>query len=408
MGEMNLKECLIFLDDILLFSQNFEEHLERLEAVFSRLKQHGLKLKPNKCEFFKTKVNYLGHVVSHSGVETDPDKISALASWPEPDNVKALRSFLGFTGYYRRFIKDYAKIVKPLNDLLVGHPTQKPVSKRKKKTSVPWEWGEAQQCAFNTLKEKLSSPPVLAYADFSKPFVLHTDASSKGLGAVLYQVQDGQEKVIAYASRGLRNSEKHYPAHKLEFLCLKWSVTEKFHDYLYGNQFDVFTDNNPLTYVLSSAKLDATGHRWLAALSSYDFKLTYRSGRSNGDADGLSRSPQETTEMFPEVVKAISQAYLVTRDSCPYAETLVITNQSQIVDAEECPPLESPELNSVDWATEQSKDVTLSRVIYLLKSGYNPQNTCLQNEDINVSKHLKDWKKLSFKNNILYRTNHHD
>ena len=397
MGEMNLKECLIFLDDILVFSKNFEEHLERLEAVFSRLKQHGLKLKPNKCEFFKTKVNYLGHVVSHSRVETDPDKISALASWPEPDNVKALRSFLGFTGYYRRFIKDYAKIVKPLNDLLVGHPTQKPVSKRKKKTSVPWEWGEAQQCAFNTLKEKLSSLPVLAYADFSKPFVLHTDASSEGLGAILYQIQDGQEKVIAYASRGLRNSEKHYPAHKLEFLCLKWSVTEKFHDYLYGNQFDVFTDNNPLTYVLSSAKLDGTGHRWLAALSSYDFKLTYRSGRSNGDADGLSRRPQETTEM-----KAISQAYLVARDSCPYAETLVITNQSQIVDANECPPLESTELNSVGWATEQSKDVTLSRVIYLLKNGYNPQNTCLQNEDINVSKHLKDWKKLSFKNNILY------
>ena len=167
-----------------------------------------------------------------------------------------------------------------------------------------WEWGEAQQCAFNTIKEKLSSPPVLAYADFSKPFVLHTDASTEGLGAVLYQVQEGQERVIAYASRGLRNSEKHYPAHKMEFLCLKWSVTEKFHDYLYGNKFEVCTDNNPLTYVLSSAKLDATGHRWLAALSSFDFKLTYRSGRSNGDADGLSRRPQETTEMFPDVVKA--------------------------------------------------------------------------------------------------------
>ena len=147
----------------------------------------------------------------------------------------------------------------------------------------------------------------------------------------------------------MRNSERHYPAHKLKFLCLKRSVTEKFHDYLYGNQFDVYTGNNPLTYVLSSANLDATGHRWLAARSSYDFKLTYRSGRSNGCADGLSRRPQETTEMFPEVVKAISQAYFVTRDSRPYAETLVITNQSQIVDAKECPPLESTELNSVDW-----------------------------------------------------------
>ncbi|MCG7876441.1 MAG: pol polyprotein, partial [Candidatus Thiodiazotropha endolucinida] len=297
MGELNLKECLIFLDDILVYSQNFQEHLERLEAVFSRLKQHGLKLKPSKCEFFKTKVKYLGHVVSESGVQTDPDKISALATWPEPDNVKALRSFLGFTGYYRRFIKDYARIVKPLNDLLVGHSTNDCISKKnKKKKFASWQWGEAQVLAFNTLKEKLSSPPVLAYADFSKPFILHTDASSEGLGAVLYQVQDGHKKVIAYASRGLRNSEKHYPAHKLEFLCLKWSVTDKFHDYLYGNQFEVITDNNPLTYVLTSAKLDATGHRWLAALGSFNFKLSYRSGKSNGDADGLSRRPQETTQ----------------------------------------------------------------------------------------------------------------
>lgn len=134
-GELNLRECLIFLDDILIFSENFEDHLERLEAVFSRLKQHGLKLKPSKCEFFKTNVKYLGHVVSNSGVETDPDKIDALASWPEPKNVKELRSFLGFTGYYRRFIKDYAKIAKPLNDLLVGHPQIHKIKVRRRRRS---------------------------------------------------------------------------------------------------------------------------------------------------------------------------------------------------------------------------------------------------------------------------------
>ena len=123
MGEMNLQECLIFLDDILRFSETFEEHISRLEAVFSRLKQHGLKLKPSRCEFFKSSVGYLGHVVSRNGVETDPDKIEALSSWPEPNNVKELRSFLGFTVYYSRFFKDYACIVKALNDLLIGHPT---------------------------------------------------------------------------------------------------------------------------------------------------------------------------------------------------------------------------------------------------------------------------------------------
>ena len=125
MGELNSRECLIFLDDILIFSDNFENHLERLEAVFSRLKQHGLKLKPSKCELFKTSINYLGDVVSENSVKTDPDKIEALASCPEPNNVKELRSFLGFTGYYRRFIKINGKIVKALNDLLVGHCTHK-------------------------------------------------------------------------------------------------------------------------------------------------------------------------------------------------------------------------------------------------------------------------------------------
>ena len=136
---------------------------------------------------------------------------------------------------------------------------------------------------------KLSNPPVLAYADYRLPFKLHTDASCSGLGAVLYQCQDGLDRVIAYASRSLKPSERNYPAHKLEFLALKWAVTDKFHDYLYGAQFEVVTDNNPLTYVLSTAKLDATGHRWVAALANYNFPITYRSGRLNQDADGLSR-----------------------------------------------------------------------------------------------------------------------
>ena len=167
MGELNLKECLIFLDDILIISVTFEEHIKRLNAVFSRLHEHGLKLKASKCEFFKSSVKYLGHVVSENGVETDPDKLKALSDWPVPNNVKKLRSFPGFAGYYRRFIKDYAKIAKPLNDLLIGHPTHKQ-SNSKRKRSVPWQWGETQQKAFDTLKLMLSTPPVLAYADLKK------------------------------------------------------------------------------------------------------------------------------------------------------------------------------------------------------------------------------------------------
>ena len=411
MGEMNLKECLIFLDDILIFSDTFEEHISRLEAVFSRLKQHGLKLKPSKCEFFKSSVRYLGHVVSENGVETDPDKIEALSSWPEPTDVKQLRSFLGFTGYYRRFIKDYARIVKPLNDLLVGHPThtsdkQKKKNKKKKKGIAPWQWGPTQQSAFNTIKEKLSSPPVLSYADFSKPFVVHTDASLDGLGAVLYQEQNGMERVIAYASRGLRNSEKHYPAHKLEFLALKWAITEKFHDYLYGNNFTVCTDNNPLTYVLTSAKLDATGHRWLASLGTYNFSLKYKTGKTNGDADGLSRRPQEVVELFPEAVNSICSAYTVNRDSCPYIETMLVSSCGQIpvtLSSESDDIPESSELRDIDWSREQLADPNVARVKHLVESGFCPEYSDLKTESPVVLKYLRERKKLSLVDGVLYR-----
>ena len=406
MGELNLKECLIFLDDILIFSESFDEHLSRLDAVFSRLHKHGLKLKASKCEFFKSSVTYLGHVVSEKGIETDPEKIAALTTWPEPQTVKDLRSFLGFTGYYRRFVKDYAKIAKPLNDLLVGHHAGVSVQgkkKKKKRSSIPWIWGPAQQGAFDTLKEKLSSPPVLAYADFSKPFILHTDASIEGLGAVLYQEHDGLEKVVAYGSRGLRKAERNYPAHKLEFLCLKWAVTDKFHDYLYGNTFSVYTDNNPLTYVLTSAKLDATGHRWLAALGSYDFKLIYRSGKSNADADGLSRRPPQDVELFPDVVKAVCQAYLVERESCPLVETLIVSNAVTLVDPPTPDLLDSTSLQNVDWSREQVADSTLARVVELVKLKFCPDKSSLQTESPNVLKYIREWSRLSLVDGVLYR-----
>ena len=134
-----------------------------------------------------------------------------------------------------------------------------------------------------------TTTPILAYADFGKPFKLQADASVLGLGAVLYQVQDGVEKVISYASRSLTKSETKYPVHKLEFHCLKWAITEQFHEYLYGNTFDVYTHNNPLTYLLTTAKLDAMGHRWITGLANYNFHIHYKSGKGNVEADALSR-----------------------------------------------------------------------------------------------------------------------
>lgn len=399
MGDMNLKECLLFLDDILIFSSTFTEHLERLQSVFQRLHDYKLKLNPKKCEFFKSQVRYLGHVVSERGIMTDPDKTSALKKWPIPCSVKSLRSFLGFTGYYRRFIKDYARIVKPLNDLLIGQPTHKAAKKNaRKRKKTEWKWGELEQDSFDLIIQKLTNPPILAYANFTQPFVLNIDASSDGLGAVLYQVNDGIERVIAYASRGLRQPEKHYPAHKLEFLCLKWAVVDKFHDYLYSNHFEVRTDNNPLTYVTTTAKLDATSHRWLASLSAYDFKITYRSGKLNRDADGLSRNPPQQ-ELFSDVVKAISLAALVKVN--PLAESCVI-GKSMKLKSEEVD--ETPQkLSNIDWREEQGKDKVISRVKDLLNGGVKPSGNNLQQESEPVRLLLREWRQLVVERGILVR-----
>ena len=151
------------------------------------------------------------------------------------------------------------------------------------------KWDHECQEGFDKLNELCTNTPILAYADFGKPCKLHTDASILGLGAVLYQEQDGVEKVISYASRSLSKSESKHPIHKLEFLCLKTAITDRFHEYLCGNTFDVYTDNNLLTYVLSNAKLDALGHRWIGGLANYNFHIHYKSRKSNVEADALSR-----------------------------------------------------------------------------------------------------------------------
>lgn len=288
-GDLNLSELLIYLDDLLVFSPTVEEHIARLDRVLTRLADFGLKVKGAKCDLFCTQVKYLGHVVGPGGVAVDNDKIQRIKDWPVPQTAAHLRSFLGLAGYYRRFVRSFSKMAAPLHALVPS--LVKGSGKFKKHTFV---WSKEAQAAFDDLKGALTQAPVLSYPDFARPFVVEVDASLQGLGACLAQVDvDGKRHPVAFASRGLRGVEANYPDYssfKLELLALKWAVVDKFRDYLLGVPFVVMTDNNPLSY-LKTAKLGACEMRWVAQLAAFTFEVKFRSGISNRCADALSRYP---------------------------------------------------------------------------------------------------------------------
>lgn len=299
-GDQNFQTILTYLDDILVFGRTFEETLERLKMVLSRLRENNLKVKPEKCQLFKEKLRYLGHIISKEGMSPDNEKINAITNWPKPKTDTELRGFLGLSGYYRRFIEQFARISAPLHGLLKGKGKSKKGKCRKKNNPLGiGAWNESCDKAFNELKTKLTSAPVLGHPDFKKPYILEIDASFSGLGAVLSQDQGNGRVVLCYASRALRENErnmKNYSSMKLELLALKWAVTEKFRDLLIGAEFTVFTDNNPLSYINSTAKLGATETRWVAELAQFNFKVKYRSGIANKNADSLSRKTSHTPE----------------------------------------------------------------------------------------------------------------
>ena len=283
------KYCVVYLDDILItgIGKSFDAHCDALDLVFQRLLDSGLKLKPQKCDLFKTSIKYLGFVVSEDGIRTDSDKTKVIQDWEVPTNTRDVRKFLGVVGYFRKFIADYSKRAAPLTDLLKGKLITR--GTRKRFDAVEFYWNKPQQDAFEDLKEALLADVCLEYPDYSLPFVLEIDASRGGLGAVLSQKHDGKLRPIAFASRKTSPSEVNYPSHKLEFLALKWAVTQKFKDYLHQSFCDIYTDNNPVAYMVNKMNIDATSQRWCAELAKYDFLVHYRTGKSNTAADSLSR-----------------------------------------------------------------------------------------------------------------------
>ena len=248
LGELNLTYCVIYLDDVIVFGHIEEEHLEHLCVVFERFQEFNMQ---------------------------------AVEEFPMPETYMQVHTFCGLAGHYQRFIKGFANIVHPLYDMLGKEVKMGPVD-------LPPEAWEA----VDILKRKVQSMPILVFPDFDKPFLLETDASKEGLGAVLSQKQgNGHYHPVTFGNCSLTPSEKNYHSSKLEFLALKWSVTEHFKEYLPYSPFVVQTDNNPLTCVLMMPNLDATGHWWVGALASFQFELEYQKGASNGAADVLSWVP---------------------------------------------------------------------------------------------------------------------
>ena len=274
------EQCLIYLDDIIIFSSTFEQHLQRLASVFDRLRSAGLKLKAKKCSFARTHVTYLGHIISSKGIEPDRNKTAAVATYPTPQNNKEVKQFMGLSNYYRRFIPGYAQIAEPLHRLL-------------KKTSKSFQWTAECEAAFTTLKSKLTQSPLLAYPRFTEPFIVSTDASDKAVGGVLSQIQDGHERVIAYWSRQLKKAERNYSTIEREALAVVGAVKE-FYPYLYGFSFKLITDHNPLTSLRGIKDTGGRLTRWLLFLQQFNFTVEYKKGTSHSNADTLSRRPPDS------------------------------------------------------------------------------------------------------------------
>ena len=349
LGQLNLTYCVIYHNDVIIFGCMEEEHLERLCVVLERFHEFNLKLKPSKCLFFQNEIVYLAHPVSKDGIRPSWENVQAMEDFPMPETFMQVHTFCGLIGHYWCFIKGFANIAWPLYDVLGRVVKMGPVQ-------LPPEAQEAVQ----VLKRKTQTAPVLIFPDFDKSFLLKTNASKEGLGMVLSQKQDnGHYHPIAFGSHSLTPSEKNCHSSKLEFLALKWSITEHFKEYLAFAPFVVRLDNNPLTYILTTPNLDAMGHRWVGMLVSFEFTLEYQKGADNGAADALSWVPVCRNH---EMVKSLLEGALVgapDRGEAEASEELLcehvrLENKACLKVAKLAP------MHIVDWGEAQEADATLA------------------------------------------------
>ena len=340
--------CLVYLDDVIVFSRTFQDHLARLESVFSALRAANLKVKPQKCHLFAKEVHFLGHIVSAQGIATDPTKVKAVAEWRKPASVKALQAFLGFASYYRRFIKGFSTIARPLHDLL-------------HKDSL-FVWTAEQDQAFEKLRKAFCQAPVLAFPDFSLPFILDTDACASGLGAVLSQVSaEGLERPVAYISRSCTEAERNYTITKLELLAVVWAC-RVFRPYLLLQPFLLRTDHSSLRWLMQFKNPSGQLARWLATLAEFHFTIEHRPGQKHANADGLSRQHEEMN--MPEI-RAIAIGNQLTKMDISTAQKIdpdLSTVRHRLQNAEKSQAGDSPSVRTL--LAQSDCLVVLNDVLY--------------------------------------------
>ena len=287
MRGLHWKRCLVYIDDILVFGHDFESALQSLELVLIRVAEYGLQLKSTKCNLFRSSVPFLGHIVGRAGLECDPSKVSAVANWIPPSTIKGVREFLGFTGYYRRFVPDYSTVAQPLVRLLGK--------------DCKFKWTDACQDAFVALRALLIKAPVLAFPKEDLPYIVDTDASDYGIGGVLSQCIEGTEHVIAYYSKSLNPAQQKYCTTRRELLAVV-ATLDHFKGYVWGPKFVVRTDHAALVWLKNLKNIQGMLARWLAKLQQFHFDIIHRPGTQHGNADGLSRCPQcERGECAPNI-----------------------------------------------------------------------------------------------------------
>ena len=314
--------AMAYLDDVLIFSKNPEEHLRHIETIFERIRQHGLKLKLKKCAFFKEETEYLGFVISKDGVKPDPKKVEAIRDLPEPKNVREIRGFIGMCSYYRRFVPNFSKIAEPLIDLT--------------KKYARFKWTSECQTAFDFLKESLTVVPLLAYPDTNKPYVLYTDASNNCIGACLTQkTDDEEEKPIYFLSHKLSQTQTRWSTVEKEGFAIYYAL-QKLDHYLHNAKFTIKTDHKPLKYILDSPMQNKKIQLWALSIAGYNTQVEYIKGKENHCADLLSRIPFKKGE----------KEELQQSKSTPEDEELDIDDRSLEIGA-----INSNEINPRDFAS---------------------------------------------------------